>query len=78
MAETRHIIEPERMGLWVAVTLIIALLALGSSIAALKRVYETTIISQAEILLLNDKIDAAQNGSRPVAPSTSAQNESSK
>lgn len=64
MANTKHIIEPERFGTWIAVTFIIALLALVLSFIAIDRANESTMITQAEILLLNKKIEGAQ----PAAP----------
>lgn len=60
MTDFKHIIEPERMGLWIAVTFIIALLALGTSAVALKRIYETTVISQTEALVLFHKVKALE------------------
>jgi hypothetical protein len=62
MSDFKHIIEPERIGLWVAVTFIIALLALGSSAVALKRIYESTVISQAEALVLFHRVQALEQG----------------
>ena len=62
MADFKHIIEPERMGLWIAVTFILALLALGSSAVAIKRIYESTVISQAETLVLFHKVQALEQG----------------
>lgn len=74
MIETKHIIEPERLGLWVAVTFILALLALACSTLALNRIYETTIITQVEAAVLTKKIEnleTQQPQSTPTAPQDS-------
>ncbi|HEY9277239.1 MAG TPA: hypothetical protein VIO87_03455 [Methylotenera sp.] len=60
MADIKHIIEPERFGIWIAVTFVIALLALIVALGAVKQANEVTSITQAEILLLNQKIEGAQ------------------
>ena len=52
-----HIIEPERLGLWIAVTFIIALLALCVSVIGLTRNTDLMYMTQAEALLLNHKIN---------------------
>ena len=59
MADIKHIIEPERMGLWVAVTFVIALLALVVAIIGLNRSNDLMYMTQAEVLLLNKKIENA-------------------
>lgn len=64
MADTKHIIEPERFGIWIAVTFVIALLALIVAIVAVKKANDLTLITQGEVLLLNKKIEGAQ----PAAP----------
>ncbi len=64
MADTKHIIEPERFGIWIAVTFVIALLALIVAIVAVKKTNDLTLITQGEVLLLNKKIEGAQ----PAAP----------
>jgi hypothetical protein len=60
MADIKHIIEPERFGIWIAATFVIALLALIVALGAVKQASDVTAITQAEILLLNNKIDGAQ------------------
>lgn len=57
MTDIKHIIEPERMGLWVAVTFILTLLALVISLVCLQRITVTTVATQVEIKLLNNKIE---------------------
>lgn len=60
MADTRHIIEPERFGIWIAATFVIALLALVMSVVGIKRTNDLTVITQGEVLLLNKKIESPQ------------------
>jgi hypothetical protein len=60
MADIKHIIEPERFGIWIAVTFVIALLALIIAIGAVKQTNDLTTITQGEVLLLNKKIVADQ------------------
>lgn len=64
MAATKHIIDPERYGTWIAVTFVLALLALGVAIGALKQANDLTTITQGQVLLLNKKIE----GNQPAAP----------
>jgi hypothetical protein len=59
-------IEPERLGLWTAVTFVIALLALVIALTALNRSSDLMYMTQAEVLLLNKKIQDAN----PSAPAT--------
>lgn len=69
MSEEKHIIDPQRLGVWVAATFVLALLALVLSLVNLKRTGEGLLISQTEILLLNNKIEALQkNAAQPPAP----------
>lgn len=57
MAEMKHIIEPERLGLWTAVTFVIALLALVVALIGIYRSNDLMYITQTEALLLNKKIE---------------------
>lgn len=66
MQDTKHIIEPERMGTWLAVMTIISILALGLSMVALKRLHDTTVITQAEILVLTNKVKTLEQKASPV------------
>lgn len=61
MTDIKHIIEPERMGLWVAVGFVVALLALVVSLVCVQRLYYATAINQLEILKLNQKIESLKN-----------------
>ncbi len=71
---TGHIIEPERLGLWVAVTFVIALLALVVALIGLNRTNDLLYITQTEALLLNKKIENAKpTTSLPAAPAEEAQ-----
>lgn len=60
MADIKHIIEPERFGIWIAVTFVIALLALVVAIGAVKQTNDLTTITQGQVLLLNKKIEGGQ------------------
>ncbi len=73
MANMKHIIEPERMGLWVAATFVIALLALVLALIGLSRHDELLDVTQAEVLILNKKIENANPSSK--VPATPAQQE---
>lgn len=74
MVDINHIIEPERLGLWTAVTFVIALLALVVALVGLKRTNDLMYITQAEVLLLNKKIENANpTASMPAAPAEQEQ-----
>jgi hypothetical protein len=60
MADIKHVIEPERFGIWIAVTFVIALLALVMAFIAIDRADESAMVTQTEILLLNKKIEGSQ------------------
>lgn len=64
MSNVDQIIEPERYGIWIAVTFVIALLALVMSLVAIKENNKLTAVTQAEILMLSKKI----GGEQPAAP----------
>lgn len=70
MTDFKHIIEPERMGLWVAVTFVIALLAFVVALVAIQRNSQLAYVTQAEVLMLNKKIQ--QSGTAPAAPAEAA------
>jgi hypothetical protein len=69
MANMDNIIEPERQGLWIATTFIIALLALVIAIVGVSRNNDLMYMTQTEMLLINDKIESLQTGAPPAAPS---------
>lgn len=69
MADTKHIIEPERLGLWTAVTFVIALLALVVALVGLNRTNDLMYMTQTEALLLNKKIESVNpSANTPAAP----------
>lgn len=68
MTDFKHIIEPERIGLWVAVTFIVALLALVTATIAIKRNNELAYVTQAEVLILNTKIEKLNPTAKAPAP----------
>lgn len=51
------IIETERHGLWIAAAFILALLALGMSVVANKRLLAVTVGTQVEVLALDKRLD---------------------
>lgn len=75
--DIKHIIEPERQGLWIAVTFIVALLALTLGFASLHRTNGVLVGTQAEVLFLNNKIEqlkanSAKASAAPAAPAVAA------
>lgn len=54
------IIKPERQGLWTAITFTLALLGLVAALTGVFRVYELTQVTQAEFVMLHDKVTALQ------------------
>ncbi len=63
--DTKHIIEPENIGLWVAVTFIMALLTLVMSLANLYRTTEATVMTQVQIIELKQQLQALKQTSKP-------------
>ena len=57
MTDIKHLIEPERFGLWIAVTFVIALLALVLGLFGIIHSSNLMYVTQTEALLLNKKID---------------------
>lgn len=75
MADIKHIIEPERLGLWTAATFVIALLALVIALIGLTRTSDLMYMTQAEVLLLNKKIaNGKAEVPTPVNPAQPAAN----
>lgn len=73
MAELKHIIEPERMGLWVAVTFILTLLSLVIGLVSIQRITITTAATQVEVALLNKQIaDLRKAAAAPVSTANNA------
>ncbi|MBS1155448.1 MAG: hypothetical protein H6R07_1372 [Proteobacteria bacterium] len=65
MSEEKHIIEPQRMGLWVAVAFALALLALALSMVNMKRSSESMLITQTEILVLKQQMQDLHKDAMP-------------
>jgi len=61
MYKDTHLIAPENMGLWTSVAFILALLALVVSLVNLYRTNQMMAITQTEILMLNNKVQATAN-----------------
>lgn len=72
MSDVNHVIEPARFSIWIAVTFVVALLALIMSLVALSRIDELTTITQGEVLLLNKKIGRTQPEAAPPAEAEAA------
>ena len=63
--DINHIIEPERQGLWIAAGFIVALFALVLGLAAIQKVDTVLVGTQAQILVLNGKIDGLKGSPLP-------------
>jgi hypothetical protein len=68
MTDFKHIIEPERIGLWVAATFVLALLALVVALVGIQRNAELAVVTQSEVMMLNKKIVENQPSSAAEAP----------
>lgn len=68
MTDFKHIIEPERLGLWVAASFVLALLALVVAIVAIQRNAELAVVTQSEVMMLNQKIVENQPAAAAEAP----------
>jgi len=75
MAEIKHMIEPERLGLWVAVTFVIALLALVVSLIGFNASKNLMYMTQTEVLLLNKKIEALPSSANSIKTPTQQEQE---
>jgi len=67
MANMDNIIEPDRQGIWVAATFILALLALVIAIVGVTRNNDLMYMTQTELLLIHSKIEALEAGKAPPA-----------
>ncbi|WP_047551880.1 hypothetical protein [Methylotenera sp. G11] len=72
MSDVNHVIEPARFGIWIAVTFVVAVLALILSLVAVSRTNTLTTITQGEVLLLNKKIGGTQPEAAPPAEAEAA------
>ncbi|MDR3390414.1 MAG: hypothetical protein P4L77_01660 [Sulfuriferula sp.] len=68
MSDLKHIIEPERQGLWIAVTFIIALLSFVIALVGISRINNTVIATQLEVLVLNKRIEAMETAKTATPP----------
>lgn len=75
MANMDNIIEPDRQGIWIAAAFIIALLALVVAIVGVTRTNDLMYITQTELLLINEKIEALQTGAPAPAAAPAAASE---
>lgn len=67
-----HIIETERHGLWIAVTFILALLALSVGIVSMVRVHQLAVLTQVEVLTLHKRIQKLEKVPAPTAAPAAA------
>lgn len=65
-----HIIEQERQGFWIVATFVVALLGLVLAFSALWRVNVVLVGSEAQIMVLNSKVEALKKSLGPAAPAT--------
>lgn len=72
--DIKHLVEPESQGTWIVATFILALLALVVAFASLKRTNSVLVGTQAEVMVLNNKIEKLKsNGAQaPVAAAAPA------
>lgn len=77
MSNVKHVIDPERMGTWVAASFVLALLALVLAFVSLQRTKELAYMSQYEVLMLNKKIEdmkaVGKTAEVPVPPQAAGQ-----
>lgn len=67
MSNMDNIIEPGRQGMWVAATFVLALLALVIAIVGVTRTNDLMYMTQTELLLVHNKIEALEAGKAPPA-----------
>lgn len=78
MSEEKHLLEPQRLGLWVAVAFALALLAVALSMINLKRNTELTILTQTEVLLLKQQMQGLNKDALPAPTAPAAQSQTPK
>lgn len=69
--DIKQVITPESQGVWIASTFIVALLALVVAFASLKRTNSVIVGTQAQVMVLNQKIQELKAGSA-AAPAVAA------
>lgn len=72
MANMDNMIEPARHGIWIAATFVIALLALVVAVVGASRNNDLMYMTQTEMLLINEKIEALQSGGAAQPPAAHA------
>lgn len=72
MADVNHVIDPERYGIWIAATFVLALLALVVALISIKQINELHLVTQTEILMLNKKVEGGHLAAPAVAPAEPA------
>jgi hypothetical protein len=63
--DTRHLIEPQNLPLWTAVTFIMALLTLGLGLTNIYRTTESTVMAQIQIHDLKQQVEALKLKAKP-------------
>ena len=63
--DSRHLIEPENLPLWTAVTFIMSLLTLVMGLANIYRTTEATVVGQVQIMELKQKLEAITPKAKP-------------
>ncbi len=72
MQDTKHLLTPDHHQLWTVVGFILAILALVLSMVGLYRISMATVISQAQIIMLNQKIEALSTKGPQASPKLTA------
>src|SRR5574340_931445 len=70
--EQRHIIEPERLGLWGAVGFTLALIAFVTAFISLNETKALLVGTQIEVLALNKRIVDLEKGQKTAAQAAQA------
>ncbi|GAB3545557.1 hypothetical protein GCM10027343_22140 [Noviherbaspirillum agri] len=72
--DIKHLVEPQSQGTWIVATFIVALLALVVAFASLKRTNSVLVGTQAEVMVLNNKIEQMKSAGAqaPVAAAPAA------
>ncbi len=68
MQDTKHLLTPDHHQLWTVVGFILAILALVLSMVGLYRISVATVINQAQIVMLNQKIETLSAKGSVVTP----------
>ena len=71
--ENQNIIEPKNLPMWTAASVIVALLALAMAVTDLYRSSAAAVITQAQVLVLSQKMEAlSAQGAQPAEASKSS------